>query len=257
MRLKFRKILIEVGEGGDGRCQKRGGPKSLTIYPLKLIPPGKRGEEVHISKEEVYLKRLREYWLKGGCYFRGNKQGSLSRKISLRIGENMLALDEGLVKTVMVTPAVCLHESLKERLYYDLLTLCYKRDFAEDILEQFVRISPTSFAQADLDDFKRINDTYRHSFGDQVLREVGLTLRKKLRKHDLVIRWGGEEFLIGLPKTPEDLAIRICERLRQAIASLKLKWNNKIVPITLKYSNLSTRNSRRSSSKIIWTHTGA
>lgn len=214
--------------------EKRGA-KSLTIYSLKLIPPGEKVEVVHISKEEVYLKRLRDIGLKEGAILEVINRDPFSRKIILRIGENTLALDEDLVKTVMVTPVVCLYESLKERLYYDLLTGCYKRDFAEDILEQFVRTPPTSFALADLDDFKRINDTYGHSFGDQVLREVGLTLRKNLRKQDLAIRWGGEEFLIGLPKTPADLAIRICERLRQAIASLKLKWNNKVVPITASF----------------------
>lgn len=209
--------------------------KTNKIYSLKLIPPGEKVGVVHISKEEVYLRRLRDLGLKEGAILEVINRDPFSRKIIFRIGEDMLALDEDLIGTVMVIPVFCLYESLKERLYYDLLTGCYKRDFAEDILEMIVRTPPSSFALADLDNFKRINDTYGHSFWDQVLREVGLTLRKNLRKHDLAIRWGGEEFLICLPKTPIDLALRICERIRRDIASLQLKWNEKIVPITASF----------------------
>ncbi|MEM4618925.1 MAG: diguanylate cyclase [Desulfurococcaceae archaeon] len=214
---------------------EQGKSKIYRIYSLKLIPPGEKVEVVHIPMEEAFFKKLKDIGLREGAILEVINRDPFSRKIVLRVGESMLALDEDLVKTVMVTPVVCLYETMKERLYYDLLTGCFKRDFAEDALQSLLRCPPCSFALVDLDDFKKINDTYGHSFGDQVLREVGLTLRRNLRKHDLAVRWGGEEFIIGLPKTPVDLALRICERLRKAIALLQLKWNEKVVPITASF----------------------
>jgi two-component system cell cycle response regulator len=69
----------------------------------------------------------------------------------------------------------------------------------------------------DIDHFKRINDTYGHLVGDDVLREVATLLQGAVRTVDVVARYGGEEFIIVLPETNEEGAIAFAERLRERI----------------------------------------
>ncbi|RUO63634.1 GGDEF domain-containing protein [Pseudidiomarina insulisalsae] len=71
----------------------------------------------------------------------------------------------------------------------------------------------------DVDHFKLINDVYGHEKGDQVLQHLAKIITRELRQHDLVGRWGGEEFMVLLPETDLSLAESIAERLRSAIAS--------------------------------------
>jgi len=70
----------------------------------------------------------------------------------------------------------------------------------------------------DIDNFKRINDTYGHDVGDQVLIEVAYFLRLQLRTTDALGRWGGEEFMVVAPDTKPAAAILLAERLRMQIA---------------------------------------
>ena len=76
---------------------------------------------------------------------------------------------------------------------------------------------PLSCIMADVDRFKSINDTYGHSFGDDVLRAVAGIFSKNCRTEDIVCRYGGEEFTILLPNTPLSNAAQLAERLRLAI----------------------------------------
>jgi diguanylate cyclase (GGDEF)-like protein len=71
---------------------------------------------------------------------------------------------------------------------------------------------------ADIDHFKRINDTHGHKTGDAVLQDVAYVLRKELRAFDLVYRLGGEEFLMLLPGADREQSETVAELLRQAIA---------------------------------------
>jgi diguanylate cyclase (GGDEF)-like protein len=74
----------------------------------------------------------------------------------------------------------------------------------------------------DLDHFKRINDTYGHSRGDEVLAAVAQVLRSTLRASDFVGRYGGEEFIILLPDTARDEACIVAEKVRAAVAAISL-----------------------------------
>ena len=80
--------------------------------------------------------------------------------------------------------------------------------------------SPCSIALIDLDWFKRINDTYGHPAGDEVLRTFAITVFANIRSIDRFGRFGGEEFLLVLPDTAHETANRILERLRAIIADL-------------------------------------
>ena len=80
--------------------------------------------------------------------------------------------------------------------------------------------SQLAVALLDIDRFKSINDTYGHLTGDEVLKEIGHTLKTMLREYDLAGRFGGEEFSLLLPQTRAVDAFRIAERVRSAIAGL-------------------------------------
>ena len=68
----------------------------------------------------------------------------------------------------------------------------------------------------DLDDFKQINDHYGHEIGDKVLKTLGDYLRQTFRGEDIVARWGGEEFMVGLYGTPKNIAVERLERFLRA-----------------------------------------
>jgi diguanylate cyclase (GGDEF)-like protein len=85
----------------------------------------------------------------------------------------------------------------------------------------------------DVDRFKQINDTYGHSVGDRVLKEMSTTISRSLRQVDLFGRFGGEEFLVFLPETKEKQAILVAQRLCQKIATVEIVVDDFIVPITI------------------------
>jgi diguanylate cyclase (GGDEF)-like protein len=110
----------------------------------------------------------------------------------------------------------------------DALTgLSNRRYFEERLQEEFNRArryrSPLSLVMMDIDHFKRINDTYGHPFGDEVLRAVAQVTRARLREVDLLARYGGEELIALLPETSPPDALRACERVREAIEGLQLE----------------------------------
>jgi PleD family two-component response regulator len=77
----------------------------------------------------------------------------------------------------------------------------------------------SSLIMLDLDNFKRVNDTFGHPAGDQVLRQVGQLLRNHVRSMDRPIRYGGEELAVVLPETTDSGAFVVAERIRHAIAA--------------------------------------
>jgi diguanylate cyclase (GGDEF)-like protein len=94
---------------------------------------------------------------------------------------------------------------------------------AELELRRVIRYGGTlSIFMMDVDHFKKINDTYGHKVGDLVLQKLAAVCRDTLRMVDIIGRVGGEEFAILLPETAEQEAIRVAERLRQAIANAKV-----------------------------------
>jgi diguanylate cyclase (GGDEF)-like protein len=78
--------------------------------------------------------------------------------------------------------------------------------------------APLACLFIDVDHFKQVNDTHGHSAGDQVLRQVGRLIQQMLRSGDLAARYGGEEFVLLLPRTAEEGALEVAERIRLAVA---------------------------------------
>jgi diguanylate cyclase (GGDEF)-like protein len=107
----------------------------------------------------------------------------------------------------------------------DPLTGLYRRPFFEEHLaSECARTaryhSPFALIMLDLDDFKKVNDVYGHSAGDEVLRRVGELLRSLCRDVDIAARYGGEELIMLLPNTPLEGAVKVAENVRRALAEL-------------------------------------
>jgi diguanylate cyclase (GGDEF)-like protein len=98
----------------------------------------------------------------------------------------------------------------------------WEREATAEIVRAVRAKTPAAVALLDLDHFKVLNDTYGHLTGDQVLKEVARTLTTMLREYDLAGRFGGEEFALLLPHTRSTDAFRIAERVRAAIAGLRI-----------------------------------
>ncbi len=95
---------------------------------------------------------------------------------------------------------------------------------------------------ADVDHFKKINDSYGHIFGDEVLRVIGQTLTESCRQEDIVCRYGGEEFVIILPGTDEKGAIDLAERMRSSISKLNFTSDGSSVQVTCSFGVAQARN---------------
>jgi diguanylate cyclase (GGDEF)-like protein len=119
----------------------------------------------------------------------------------------------------------------------DALTgLANRRSFMERAaldLENAARHQrPLSLLALDIDHFKRINDTYGHAAGDQVLAALAHSLTEQLRGIDAIGRLGGEEFAVLLPETSVEGATQIAERLRKAIGRLRIRSGDTVIAIT-------------------------
>jgi diguanylate cyclase (GGDEF)-like protein len=120
-----------------------------------------------------------------------------------------------------------LHEQLRQQATTDELTgLANHRRFEERLRHEVRRSRrsgrPVSLVMLDIDDFKRVNDTYGHQQGDRVLREVATAVRRACRSTDLPARYGGEELAVILPDTDLDGASVAAEAIRRAVDALEL-----------------------------------
>jgi two-component system, cell cycle response regulator len=112
---------------------------------------------------------------------------------------------------------------------HDALTgVLNRRTIIEGLQREFARAQRDSLSigviMMDLDYFKRINDTYGHPVGDMVLCEAAQRVQQELRSHDLLGRYGGEEFLAVLPGCTAEETKKIAERLRQGLADRPLNF---------------------------------
>lgn len=125
---------------------------------------------------------------------------------------------------------------------YDPLTGLLNRRAAQDLVEGFAQqhsLAGTALIMIDLDHFKPLNDTYGHEFGDEVLKRVSGVIKQILREGDAAVRWGGEEIVIICPKTSDDGAYRVAEKLRTEIKALR--FNPEVVNVTASFGVANIR----------------
>ena len=148
-----------------------------------------------VSEIEGYYKKREQRLLKK-LHQQEIALNAANQKLAQLIKNQKAQLDE-------TTEQRAAHDQkLKEELYKDPLTGAYNRRYYEEVIRK--SIGPAGIALMDVDDFKICNDTYGHHAGDVALKTVASAIQSCIRSSDLLIRYGGDEFLLVLPGIPGD-----------------------------------------------------
>lgn len=148
---------------------------------------------------------------------------SLGRRNLLVKFHKMLDVSNKFEGTVILINDLTEHKNIENQLrelsFRDQLTGLYNRAYMkeETIRLSSGRFNPVAFISIDVDGLKLINDNLGHSAGDAVLITVSSIIKKTFRKNDVIVRLGGDEFIILLPSSDEDTVDRICRQLRHEV----------------------------------------
>lgn len=150
---------------------------------------------------------------------------------------------EHLISTVATRAAR--YRELRAMMVRDSLTGLLNHTTIKERLEQeMLRVernaSTLSFIMIDIDHFKKVNDTYGHAAGDRVLKSLSRLLNQRLRRTDILGRYGGEEFAIILPNTTINNALKVMEELREGFAKIRHQAENKEFGVTFSVGIAST-----------------
>jgi diguanylate cyclase (GGDEF)-like protein len=132
------------------------------------------------------------------------------------------------------------HEEIYRLATMDGLTRVYNKSFfMERLSDEFSRSKrydrDLSLLFFDFDFFKRVNDTYGHLAGDEVLKQATALVMKNLRKEDIFGRYGGEEFGIVLPETQAPNATQLAEKLRKLVEKTPFSYQDKLIGVTVSF----------------------
>jgi len=143
--------------------------------------------------------------------------------------------DEVLALIRDITTRKKLEQDLFYLSFHDELTGLYNRAYAEQQMEAAVAEEklPLSIIMADLNGLKFVNDSLGHGQGDKLLQEAAEAIRQSCREKDLVARWGGDEFLVMLPNTPENQAARIQERIAETAHMQEIEETGLLLSVAL------------------------
>jgi diguanylate cyclase (GGDEF)-like protein len=219
---------VVLADNGELAWQMLQGEKAPPLAILDWMMPGIDGVEIcrRIRKAEhqryVYVilltakteqKDLVEGMEAGADDYLTKPFNTHELRVRLRAGRRILDLQEALLKA---------QEKLIEQATHDGLTGLWNRTSILEILQKEAarsarEVLPLALLMADLDNFKKINDTYGHMAGDHVLRESACRFGSNIRAYDAIGRYGGEEFLVVLPGCDELGGMAQAERLRDSI----------------------------------------
>jgi diguanylate cyclase (GGDEF)-like protein len=157
---------------------------------------------------------------------------------SQRLKEVTPYLSVYLREAAPVLEAKRLMDTLRESNLRDAMTGLHNRRFLEEYTETLVATTQRNKAQMailmlDLDYFKMVNDTHGHDAGDTVLKALSRVVTQSVRASDMVIRYGGEEFMIILQDTDGEGAMLIAEKIRAAVEALKVQLTGVILQKTI------------------------
>jgi diguanylate cyclase (GGDEF)-like protein len=155
-----------------------------------------------------------------------------------RIRDILPYLNVYLREAAPVIEAKRLMDTLRASNLTDAMTGLHNRRFLEEFAETLVsssqrRKSQLAILMLDLDYFKMVNDTYGHDAGDSVLKALAKTLQSSVRSSDLVIRYGGEEFLIIMQDAKAADADRVAEKIRSAVEAMKIQLTGAVLQKTI------------------------
>ena len=120
----------------------------------------------------------------------------------------------------------------RKKIFTDPLTQLYNRNYLNEI-SPMLDLSHYSVAMLDLDKFKLINDLYGHKTGDYVLAKSAEIFKNSIRATDILIRYGGEEFLLFIYNRDDDSSLKVCQRIRKNINSSTFKYDGSDVKVNV------------------------
>ena len=137
-----------------------------------------------------------------------------------------------------VVVEIRIFENTIKNIKYDKLTGLYTRHFFDDSLQREIGRAKRyetdlSVLFLDLDDFKKVNDTFGHLAGDYVLESIAAIIRKQIRSEDIAARYGGEEIIIILPETGKVQGLILSERIRKKIEEAYFVFEDKKIVMTI------------------------
>ena len=212
-KLKFN--IFEAENGSQALDILKNGEIDLIITDLSM--PQIDGKE--LIKAVRKTKKMTQLPI---IVISSNEDSSIFLK-ALKLGANDYLkkpfLKEELI--IRVNNILDLYDTFKKissQLQKDSLTGVYNRFYLENALEGvFNMYEKKSVAMLDIDYFKKINDTYGHQYGDEVLKDFAKKIKSVVRKSDIVVRYGGEEFLIFMPNTSKEEAVIVLLKIKNAL----------------------------------------
>jgi diguanylate cyclase (GGDEF)-like protein len=165
--------------------------------------------------------------------------GSVQAALRAKIRERTASLDRAMQELRLANAALASErDAATNRASRDELTGLFNRrhlesELAVQIARSNRRNTPLTVALLDVDHFKRINDLFGHTAGDEALRHVADVMIRNIRSGDVLGRYGGEEFLLIMPDTVEESAAVLCNRLRDAVRASRPDGISDTRPITL------------------------
>ncbi len=153
----------------------------------------------------------------------------ISKKDHISIGEEIYRVEikpiDSIHKLYMFTVVTDLYtrqKDLESEVKFDPLTRCYRKKYFDLFLqEHFKKREPFALVVVDIDDFKKVNDTYGHIVGDEILKHFATLLKSRIRKEDILARWGGEEFIFLLHADDPKEAVQRIDGIREQISCYK------------------------------------
>jgi two-component system, cell cycle response regulator len=215
-----------------------------SLALLDLVMPGMNGDQVcrlvreRVRERYLYLVLLTSKSHKsdlihglnaGADDYIAKPVDPMELKARLNTGRRILGLQDQLIAA---------REAMRRQAMRDSLTGAWNHGAILDILRrELLRAERdggrVSVILGDLDNFKRINDTFGHLAGDEALREAHRRMAAAMRPYDMIGRYGGEEFLIVMPGCEEADTRRFCERLRRNVADTPVTHNGEEISVSI------------------------
>jgi diguanylate cyclase (GGDEF)-like protein len=143
---------------------------------------------------------------------------------------------------------------MEHRASYDPLLRVYNRDHCEKIISEQVGIRtspPFGIAIVDIDNFKKVNDTYGHKIGDEVLIKVARVLSTELVPEGIVCRYGGDEFVVFFPRKNSKKVKTIMDKARKKVKGAVVRSGNKSIRVRLSIGISHRKNSNQELSEVL------
>lgn len=239
-------VIFRLVERADGeRYYEYVSPRALEFcgVPAEELRRDWRAMNLHPDDVEQFLSSIQDAHVnRHGWSFEGRVMTpdggekwwrSVSKPVSV---DDEQAVFNGVMFDI--TQQKEMEDELRKLATTDPLTGAYNRRCFLSLAEEEICRSrrhnrPLTVLMLDIDHFKAINDNYGHAGGDEALKRVVETIRTLLRVNDVLGRFGGEEFAVLMPETGIAGAMTLAERIRVAIAALKVTWEDKSFQFTV------------------------